>query len=246
VLARRLRSTCTGILAALLASLALRAAAPDSVQTVDDRTGVLESVHADRDFELTADPRAPMWRDAPSVEIARASDGARLAGPPTEVRSRWTTRHLYLAYVCPYDTLTLKPDPDLSAETPRLWTWDVAEAFIGADVDRIGVYREFQVSPQGEWVDLAIDRDNPGDQEGARWNSGVIVKARVDADARVWYGEMRIPFAAIDARPPARGREFRLGLFRLSGTTPRVLHFWRPSHQPSFHVPRAFGILRLN
>lgn len=214
---------------------------------MQDEISIFQSIHAERDFDLTADPQAPVWRDAPHVTLSRTYDGGVLPGAHTEVRSRWTRQSLYLSYVCPYDTLHLKPEPNLSAKTPHLWDWDVAEAFIGADFDRIGVYREFQVSPQGEWVDLAIDRDNPDVQKALQWSSGFIVTARIDAAARIWYGAMRIPFEAIDTRRPERGRELRIGLFRLSGrASARVLHLWRPTGQPSFHVPQAFGILRLS
>jgi hypothetical protein len=207
---------------------------------------VLESAFSAREFELTADPSRSEWADAPRVLAALGYQSRPVPGGPMEVRSRWTREHVYFLFICPYAELNLKPDPNLSAETPRLWNWDVAEAFIGADADRIGFYKEFQVSPQGEWVDLAIDRDNPKGQGGTPWNSGFVVKARIDASARVWYGEMRIPIASIDPRPPEAGREFRIGLFRLAGpSTARVQYLWRPSGQPNFHVPQAFGRLRL-
>ena len=135
----------------------------------------------------------------------RDKAGQPIPGPPTEIRSRWTKENLYLLYSCPYDELNLKPDPTTSAETPRLWNWDVAEAFIGSDYEHIGRYKEFQVSPQSEWVDLDIDRENPKGQAGMKWNSGYAVKGRIDAGARIWYGMMRIPFRAIDTRPPRAG-----------------------------------------
>lgn len=231
-------------LAVTLAAGAVLVAADHPMQNLDP-SDVFQSLHAEHDFDLTADPRAPMWSAVAPVLINRTYDGRTHSTQPTEVRSRWTTTHLYLSYVCPYDTLTLKPNPDLSAETPQLWNWDVAEAFIGSDFERIGFYKEFQVSPQGEWVDLAIDRDNPGTQEGMRWNSGFEVKARIDVAAKKWYGEMRIPFAAIDTSPAHQGREYRIGLFRISGASPRVLHLWRPTGAPNFHVPQAFGRLML-
>jgi hypothetical protein len=142
--------------------------------------------------------------------------------------------------------LTLKPDLTLSEETPGLWHWDVAEAFIGSDFERIGWYKEFQVSPRGEWTDLAIDRDDPKGQEGERWNSGFAVTARIDANTKTWYAVMRIPFRAIDTREPKAGRELRLGLFRIAGREEsRTRWVWQPSGQSTFHVPAAFGILRL-
>ena len=147
--------------------------------------------------------------------------------------------------MCPYTELNLKPDPVTTAETPRLWNWDVAEAFIGSDSARIGRYKELQVSPQGEWIDLDIDRDDQKAQQGAAWTSGYTVAARIDREARIWYGLMRIPFTAIDTRPPEKGRELRIGLFRISGAEPRQRHTWRPTGGVTFHNPEAFGTLRL-
>jgi hypothetical protein len=208
-------------------------------------SAVLESAYSERDFELTLDPGSDAWSKAPRVLAGRDKTGEPIVGPPTEIRSRWTKQYLYLLYICPYDELNLKPNPDPSTETPRLWNWDVGEAFIGSDFERIGRYKEFQVSPQGEWVDLAIDRDDPKGQEGMKWNSGYTVKARIDTDARIWYGVMRIPFSAIDRRPPEKGRELRIGLYRIAGIDAKKHYAWRPTGQNTFHVPQAFGTLRL-
>ncbi len=207
--------------------------------------GVILSSEMDRDVTLTASPAAPHWTGIPAVTLDRDYLGVSVPGRPTEVRSRWTRTHLYLLYTCPYDTLYLKPSPDVSAETPKLWNWDVAEAFIGWDTANIARYKEFQVSPQGEWVDLDIDRADAAAQQGMAWNSGFEVMARVDEAARVWYGEMKIPFAAIDPRAPERGRTLRAGLYRIAGPDPRTFYAWQPTGQRNFHVPEAFGTLRL-
>jgi hypothetical protein len=144
---------------------------------------VLESAYSPSEVELDADPQRAEWRGAPRVVAAVDRSGAVVPGPPTEIRSRWTKEYLYLLYICPYDELNLKPNPT-SLETPQLWNWDVAEAFIGSDFEHIGRYKEFQVSPQGEWVDLAIDRENPKGQQGMTWNSGYTVKGRIDRAQR--------------------------------------------------------------
>jgi hypothetical protein len=209
-------------------------------------TAILSSAYSAHDLELNTDPTSEIWAKAPRVTADRDYFGNPIPGAPTEIRSRWTKAHLYLLYICPYDELNLKPEPDRSAETPRLWNWDVSEAFIGSGFERIGRYKEFQVSPQGEWVDLDIDRENPKGQAGGKWNSGFTVAARIDPQAKIWYGLMRIPFADIDARPPEKGRELRAGLYRIAGVAPRRTHYtWRPTGQASFHVPQAFGLIRL-
>ena len=78
------------------------------------------------------------------------------------------------------------------------------------------------------------------------WNSGFTVAARIDEQAKVWYGVMRIPWKAIDSRPPEPGRELRIGLYRIAGKDPNKKYYsWRPTGSKSFHVPKAFGTLRL-
>jgi hypothetical protein len=212
-----------------------------------DASQVLSSLFSPTDLELSTDPSSAVWSKAPRVVVDKNYLGEPIPGPPTEMRSRWTREHLYLLYICPYDELNLKPDPDRSAETPRLWNWDVGEAFIGSEVDPVTRYREFQVSPQGEWVDLDIDRENPKGQAGREWNSGFTVAARIDSPARIWYGVMRIPFASIETRPPEKGRKLRAGLYRIAGTgTAKRYYAWRPTGQTSFHVPQAFGAIQLD
>ena len=217
-----------------------------SAAAVSDPAAVLESAFSARDIPLDPNPTREEWADAPRVFAKFDRAGQPIPGPATEIRSRWTREHLYLLYICPYTELNLKPDPRPTVETPGLWNWDVAEAFIGSGVDRITRYKEFQVSPQSEWVDLDIDREDSQGQAGMNWNSGYTVKGRVDARARIWYGAMCIPFAAIDTRPPQKGRELRIGLYRIAGVdSSRRFYAWRPTGQTSFHVPQAFGTLRL-
>ena len=206
----------------------------------------LESARADRDFPLTADPDRPEWKDAPRVVITRDYLGGPIDGRPTEVRSRWTSEHLYLLYICPYDELNLKPEAPSPEETPRLWDWDVVEAFIGSNQQEITRYKEFQVSPRGEWLDLDIDRRNPQGQAGAKWTSGFTARARIAPAIRIWYAEMRIPFRAIDDQPTESGRQLRLGLYRIARPKPsRMYYAWQPTGQTTFHVPDAFGTLLL-
>jgi hypothetical protein len=229
--------------AMVLALLALAGLQPEAAAS---RSDVLASRYSATELELSTDPTSPVWAAAPRVVADRNYVSEPIAGPPTEIRSRWTTTHLYLLYICPYDTLNLKPGPDRTAETPKLWNWDVAEAFIGSDQGPVTRYREYQVSPQGEWVDLDIDRENPRGQAGGAWNSGFTVAARIDAQQKVWYGVMRIPFASIDERPAAAGRRFRAGLYRIAGVGDAKQYYaWRPTGQKSFHVPEAFGAIRL-
>ena len=209
-------------------------------------SAIIRSVRADRDVPLTLDPGSAFWHDAPAISFASDNYGRPSGQSQTLVRSRWTRDNLYLLFVCPYQKLSLKPMPDTHAETSELWKWDVAEVFIGSDFDHIRSYKEFEVSPQGEWIDLAIDLDQPQHGEGRQWNSGFKTAARIDRDHQVWYGAMRIPLAAVSPRAPRIGEEFRINFFRCEGEEPaRKLLAWQAPMGPSFHVPERFGTMQL-
>jgi hypothetical protein len=206
-----------------------------------DGKGVINSQRAPADFALTADPNAPQWRNVKGVIAENDSLGKPVPGHRTEIRSRWTDQHLYFLFTCPYENLNLKASPSTTTETNRLWEWDVAEVFIGWDKDNIHRYKEFQVSPQSEWVDLDIDRKNPI-RDAWMWNSGFAVKGRVDEAKKIWYGEMQIPWKTIDQRPVKAGNELRLNLYRWQGPKDkRVGIAWQPTGVPNYHVPESFG-----
>jgi hypothetical protein len=206
-----------------------------------DGKGVINSQRAPTDFTLTADPAAPHWRNVQPVIAANDSLGKPVPGHRTEIRSRWTDQYLYFLFTCPYEDLNLKPNPSTLTETNRLWEWDVAEVFIGWDKDNIHQYKEFQVSPQSEWVDLDIDTKNRK-PDAWMWNSGFAAKGRLDEAKKVWHGEMQIPWKTIDTRPVKAGNELRLNLYRWQGPKgKRVGIAWQPTGAPNYHVPESFG-----
>jgi hypothetical protein len=217
------------------------------VPLLADRSGVILSRYSEKDFELTADPEEPHWKNVTGVLAEGDRYGKPVPGHRTEIRSRWTAGNVYFLFVCPYEELYLKENPSTTTETNQLWNWDVAEVFVGSDFERIWQYKEFQVSPQGEWVDLDIDRKNPLPEAGWRWNApGFAVKARIDATKKIWYGEMRIPITSIDARPPKEGLEMRINFYRIQGPPSNKKHIaWQPVHAPSYHTPERFGRIRL-
>jgi hypothetical protein len=198
------------------------------------------------DQALNTDPSSALWDSAPVTVAEKGPRGEEAPGHRTEIRSRWTQRYLYFLFVCPYEELHLISNPRTDVETNKLWDHDVAEVFIGADFNRIWQYREFQVSPQGEWVDLDIDRKQPKPEGGWKWDSNFEVQARLDREKKIWYGAMKIPILTITIRPPRPGFEFRANFFRIQGPPPDRIHVaWRPTGQASYHVPEAFGTLRL-
>ncbi len=205
----------------------------------------IDSVQATEDVPLDLDPAAQFWREAHPIYMETDNLGKIVPRYRTEVRTRWTKNKLYFLFVCPYEQLHLKPSPTIEKETNELWNWDVAEVFIGADFADIQRYKEFEVSPQGEWIDLDIDLHKPHHEEGWTWSSGFEVRARIDQAAHIWYGAMRIPFGAIDSRPAVPGNTLRVNLFRSQGPPPQQAITWQSTMSNTFHVPERFGLIRL-
>jgi hypothetical protein len=207
---------------------------------------IFMSAFAANDIALTTNPQSSFWKVAPSVYADVDDHGKRISEYRTRISSRWTNKYLYLLFECPYKDLYLKPAPNVTAETYGLWDWDVAELFIGSDFHNIRRYKEFEVSPQREWIDLDVNLDLPDHTVGWSWNSGFQVDARIDAGANIWYGAMRIPFAALDRRHPVAGNSFRVNLFRSQGPPQhRQSITWRPPMADTFHIPERFGLLML-
>jgi hypothetical protein len=197
------------------------------------------------DWEPSADPQAPQWKDAPAVVAAQDRYGKPMPAARTEIRSRWTPDNLYFLFSASYESMYLKPSP-IKEETWGLWDFDVVEVFIGYELDRMERYKEFEVSPMEEWVDLDVDRARKDKAVDWRWDSGFRFRTRIDTANRKWYCEMRIPWKSIEARPVKAGNELRLNLYRIEGAPPdRKYITWRAVNAPSFHTPEAFGRLRL-
>ena len=207
---------------------------------------VIESTFANKDAALQVDPALPFWSAARPVLMEKDTFGKPVPRYRTEVRSRWTRDNLYFLFICPYEQLHLTPEPNTREETNQLWNWDVAEVFVGSDFADIQHYKEFEVSPQGEWIDLDVNLRNPHHEDGWTWNSGFEAVARIDSQKHIWYAAMRIPLAAIDTRPPVPGNTLRLNLFRSQGPAEHVQEItWQPPMSKTFHLPENFGLLKL-
>ena len=192
------------------------------------------------DMPLVLEPTAAFWKNAPMVAFSHDYLGADTGLKPTEVRVRWSKHFLYVLYVGRFDVLHLKPNPVSDKDTVPLWDWDVAELFIGSDFKNIQRYKEFEVSPQAEWVDLDVKKDLK--DFDWKWNSGFEPSARIDHNAKIWYAGMKIPWKSIDSDEVTKGREYRVNFYRIEGPPPnRKFLAWRPTNSKSYHVPEEFG-----
>jgi hypothetical protein len=186
-------------------------------------------------------PPEETWETVPAVQFDHDWQGKN--GDPqrgTEVRLMWNLDFLYFRFVAHYQSITVFADAEASGRRDQLWDRDVAEVFLqpaGSDARR---YLEFEVSPNGFWIDLAI---GPGEKRDLQ--SGMCRRVRIDETNNVWAAEIALPIKSLTERfEPAV--DWRVNFFRVEGAIePRFYSAWRPTGTPApnFHVPECFGKL---
>jgi len=158
----------------------------------------------------------------------------------TEVRLLWTTESLFLRFRAKYRSITVFPDADRNGRRDQLWNRDVAEVFLQPDRSSLRRYKEFEVSPNGFWIDLDIA---PGEKHDLK--SGLRRRVVRNEAQKIWVAELAIPLNCLVAQfDPAA--TWRVNFYRVEGAEePRFYAAWRPTGTavPNFHVPEAFGEL---
>jgi len=198
--------------------------------------------------ELTLDPQADIWKSAAAQSMSKdCSLQIDYPNITTEIRAFWTDTDLYILFRCPYTVLNLFLPADNGKKHLGLWDRDVVEMFLGDDWSNIRHYREFEVAPTGDWIDLAIDLDR--ESYDRNWRSGWQTAARIDEGQKVWYAAARIPLSAVSAKPVEDGTKWRMNLYRIEGLgQDPQRHFlcWQPTcvqNRDPNHVPEHFGTL---
>src|SRR5579859_8070705 len=196
----------------LLALCAIRTFAAEAVCEVASPTASFSVPHMARAPELNADPQSAAWAHAASAWIDKdcthTMDYPKLK---TEVRGFWTDTDLYLLFTCPYTTLNLWLPADNSKDRDKLWDRDVVEFFLGDDWKDIKHYREFEIAPTGDWIDLAINLNK--ESYDSSWQSGWARQGRIDEKNHVWYAAARVPLTSVSAQPVKAGTKWRANLY---------------------------------
>jgi hypothetical protein len=159
----------------------------------------------------------------------------------TEVRLLWTPEFLYLKFVARYCRITIFDDAGSNGRRDKLWDRDVAEVFLQPDPTRLRRYKEFEVSPNGFWIDLEISNGRL-----QHLQSGLQRRVNINQAKKTWIAELAIPINSLTQHfSPAS--LWRANFFRVEGPAePRFYSSWQPTQttQPNFHVPERFGLLK--
>ncbi|MGC2195051.1 MAG: carbohydrate-binding family 9-like protein [Terriglobales bacterium] len=194
------------------------------------------------DIILNAAQPVPEWDAA--IPVTFCSDWQGRSPAPdreTRVRALWSPETLYLRFECRYRELHVFSDSDPNGRRNELWDRDVAEAFLQPDASEPRAYKEFEVSPNGLWIDLDISPDAKPDLKSGMKRSVVL-----DESAHTWAAELAIPMRALTSKFDPKA-VWRVNFFRVEGKAePRGYYAWQPTHtpQPNFHVPSVFGRMR--
>jgi hypothetical protein len=216
--------------------------------SVEQPTASFTIRHVNGSPALSLAPNSPVWKHAASQSMYK--DCSRQIDYPhlkSEIRAFWTDTDLYLLFRCPYTVLNLFLPASHSGPRVGLWDRDVVEMFLGDDWTNIRHYREFEIAPTGDWIDLAIDLDHKSYDHN--WRSGWQTMARIDEPNKVWYAAARIPLSAVSAKPVQDGTKWRMNLYRIDGLgADPQRHFlcWQPTcvqNRDPNHVPEHFGTL---
>ena len=158
----------------------------------------------------------------------------------TEVRLLWTPETLFVRFQAKYRVITVFLDAESNGRRDQLWDRDVAEVFLQPDPFRLRLYKEFEVSPNGFWIDLDIA---PGEKHDLK--SGLRRRVILNEATKTWVAELALPMKSLSAHfDPAA--TWRVNFYRVEGSAePRFYSAWQPTKTPApnFHVPEAFGEL---
>jgi alpha-galactosidase len=186
-------------------------------------------------------PTLPSWELATPLRFNTDWQGKN-ADPEreTEVRLLWTPEFLFVRFHARFRTITVFPDAEVEGRRDQLWDRDVAEVFLQPDPSQLRQYKEFEVSPNGFWIDLDIAAGERRDLK-----SGLRRRVILDQAAKTWTAELALPMNCL-VGPFDPTATWRVNFYRIEGATePRFYSAWQPTRTPApnFHVPEAFGKL---
>ncbi len=199
---------------------------------------VMTARRIDRNFAPDGKLDEPEWKTASPAHVDQQSvDATARPNLDTTVRVLWSDEFLYLAYECPFTTISAFA-PAQKDERIGLWDKDVVEAFLAPDPAQLTHYSEYEWAPNGEQLDLLLalpERDFP-------WTSGMESAVAIDETAKVWRVEVRIPLQSITSTTVAPGTRWRANFFR-HDTANRAHLAFSPALTQTFHTPERFGWL---
>lgn len=202
--------------------------------------------HIDKDLSISSFDD-PAWKSASLTKITTYWSGETAPkGRHFEARLLWSDAALYVRFSASQsEPLVMSEKADITKKMLGLWDRDVCEIFIAPDASQRNKYFEFEIAPNGEWIDLSIETSASLERKtDLNYRSGMTSDAKIEKDKVLMA--IKIPFASL-GKTPKKGDVWLGNLFRCVGKDPtRGYLAWQPTktETPNFHVPEKFGEFR--
>ena len=202
----------------------------------------IKIAHIKKDF-LIDELDHKFWEKAQNVLIENYWSGEEAAsGRHVKVKLLWSYSAFYIRFEAnQIEPLVISESPNLKGKTIGLWDRDVCEIFVAPNSKESGRYFEFEIAPNGEWIDLEIHRMPDKRETDFDYISEMESSAKIEI-GKVWMA-IKIEWKAFGKIPNAN-EIWKGNLFRCVGSgETRGYLAWQPTRTetPNFHVPEAFG-----
>lgn len=205
-------------------------------------TDKIKIAHIKSDFSVQ-EFNNKAWQKAEEITIDKYWSGENAPqGRQFKAKLLWSDTALYIRFEANQnEPLVVSEKANLATKTRGLWDRDVCEIFLAPNQAGFRKYFEFEIAPNGEWIDLGIHQMSDKRETDWDYASGMKSATKVEKD-KVWM-TMKIEWKAFGKTP--KTSEIWLGnILRCIGKDPtRGYLTWQPTFtkEPSFHVPEKFG-----
>jgi len=198
--------------------------------------------HIENDF-LIKEFDHQFWRKGQEVLIESYWSGKKAAsGRHAKAKLLWSDSSFYVRFEANQtEPLVVSKAPNLKSKTKGLWDRDVCEIFVAPNSKEPNKYFEFEIAPNGEWIDLEIHRMSDERKTDLDYQSGMESAAKIEIDKVLMA--MKIQWKAFGKTPKVKDI-WKGNLFRCVGSgETRGYLAWSPTktEMPNFHIPEAFG-----
>ena len=195
-----------------------------------------------KDFSITGIENKS-WAKAKEISIEKYWSGEDAPkGRQFKAKLLWSDSALYVRFEANQtEPLIISEKANLETKTRGLWDRDVCEIFLAPDKENPRKYFEFEIAPNGEWIDLGIFQKQ--DERVTDWDYSSRMKSAAKIEKDKVLMAIKIDWKAFGKTPKA-GDVWLGNIFRCVGAgETRGYLAWLPTEtkEPAFHVPEKFG-----
>ncbi len=184
------------------------------------------------------------WKKAEKVKVTKYWSGEDAPkGRHFSAKLLWSDSAVYVRFEANRgEPLVMSEKPNLTTKTKGLWDRDVCEIFLAPKREEFRKYFEFEIAPNGEWLDLGIHQTPEKRITDWDYSSGMKSAARIEKDKVIMA--IKVEWKAFGVDAPKAGDVWLGNILRAVGKDPtRGYLAWSPTmtKEANFHVPEKFG-----